>query len=401
MRIRPKVIITSVKRWSYFQWFLLGFYQLDREGAIDFEVSCPIVERPFLWSQSKLAQRIGHRLLREYRKRWEDSYQLMGVIQLPDGRIRRFCIDAADSPFLFERQCLEEQDCYFKMQCPVQFDEQGFRISKNVIVPWCEHRHEDMALKSNVRGKRKRFPDLLVYSQKIRPLMIGPRRLSFGNNFKSLQKGYENYVSAYLAQKNKRIMCYFGNAEGPQLERDVSIDTMDWDWEADIMSAYRGVLEHPNVKRARIADLIASIDNCDARVISRGAADSSNSVKDTAKIVPLEEFCSFVAQFQYNTNISGYRLSIPNRFIESFMVGTAIITDKCSVRWYLPFDTCEVLETERMGYEMDADVDWSRVLRDLQDVPISDPAAIRAAFERKWRPDVVARYIVDTVGEQS
>ena len=83
------------------------------------------------------------------------------------------------------------------------------------------------------------------------------------------------------------------------------------------------------------------------------------------------------------------------------MVGTAIITDKCSVRWYLPFDTCEVLETERMGYEMDADVDWSRVLRDLQDVPIADPAAIRAAFERKWRPDVVARYIVDTVGEQS
>ena len=50
----------------------------------------------------------------------------------------------------------------------------------------------------------------------------------------------------------------FGNAEGSQWERNVSIDTVGWDWEADIMSAYDGILGRPNVKRARIADLIAS-----------------------------------------------------------------------------------------------------------------------------------------------
>ncbi|WP_314762853.1 hypothetical protein [uncultured Selenomonas sp.] len=401
MRIRPKVIIESAKRWDYFQWFLLGFYELERNGFIDLEISCSIAERNLLWIQSKFAQRVGNRLLREYRKRWEDSYEFVGMIEYPNGSTKNFCIDSADAPFLFDRDLLERSDAYFKMQCPIRLNPEGFRLSNNVIAPWCEHQHQDSSLGLTERGGRKVFPDLVSYSEKIHPLMIGPRRLSFGNSFRSLQQGYENYTSAYTSQKKKRIMCYFGNAEGPRLEQNVSRDTMDWDWEADILSAYDGVLEHPNVKRARIADLIASLEEgADARVISRGVADSSDSVKDTAKIVPLEEFCAFVAQFQYNTNISGYRLSIPNRFIESFMVGTSIFTDQCAVKWYLPFDSCEVIETGRMGYELDADVDWSRVLHDLQNLPETDPAEVYAAFERKWRPDVVAKYIVDTVGNQ-
>ena len=400
MRTRPKVTIVSVKRWDYFQWFLLGFYELEQDGIIDLEISCSIIERNFLWFPSRFAQHVGNRFLREYRKRYEDSYHLVGKIEYPDGRKRRFCIDSADAPFLFDRGILEQIDAYFKMQCPLRFETGGFRLSKNVVAPWCEHQHQTSELRLTERGVRKPFPDVISYVEKIHPLMIGPRRLSSGNSFESLKKGYKNYTSAYLTHKEKRIMCYFGNAEGPRLEKNVSIDTMDWDWEADIMTAYDGVLEHPNVKRARIAYLIDSLgEGNDARVISRGAADASSSVKDMAKVVPLEEFCAFVAQFQYNTNISGYRLSIPNRFIESFMVGTAIITDKCSVRWYLPFDSCEVIETERMGYELDADVDWTRVLQDLQNAPVSDPIAVRAAFERKWKPDVVARYIVDTVGE--
>jgi len=399
LRTRPKVTIVSVKRWDYFQWFLLGFYELEQDGIIDLEISCSIIERNFLWCPSRFAQRVGNRFLREYRKRYEDSYHLVGKIEYPDGRKRRFCIDSADAPFLFDRDILERTDAYFKMQCPLRFETGGFRLSKNVVAPWCDHQHRDAALGLTTRGERKPFADIVSFVERIHPLMIGPRRLSLGNRFENLRKGYRNYVSSYSVQKKKRIMCYFGNAQGPQPEKDVSRETVDWDWEADILGAYDGVLEHPNVKRAHIADLIASIGNdCDARVISRGVADSSDSVKDATKTVPLEEFCAFVAQFQYNTNISGYRLSIPNRFIESFMVGTAIITDKCSVRWYLPFDSCEVIETVRMGYELDADVDWECVLQDLQNAPESDPSNVRAAFERKWKPNVVAQYIVDTVG---
>ena len=57
-----------------------------------------------------------------------------------------------------------------------------------------------------------------------------------------------------------------------------------------------------------------------------------------------------------------------------------------------------MIETVRMGYELDADVDWECVLQDLQNAPESDPSNVRAAFERKWKPNVVAQYIVDTVG---
>lgn len=50
-----------------------------------------------------------------------------------------------------------------------------------------------------------------------------------------------------------------------------------------------------------------------------------------------------------NLNISGYRMSVPNCFIESFMVGTAIMTDELFVKWYKPFDK-EVFETIGMSY---------------------------------------------------
>ena len=30
----PVVVITKLPRWKYFQWFLLGFYQLKKKGRI-------------------------------------------------------------------------------------------------------------------------------------------------------------------------------------------------------------------------------------------------------------------------------------------------------------------------------------------------------------------------------
>lgn len=49
--------------------------------------------------------------------------------------------------------------------------------------------------------------------------------------------------------------------------------------------------------------------------------------------IPLRDFCAHIAKFEYNVNVSGYRMSIPSRFIESMMVGTAIITDRLKVNW--------------------------------------------------------------------
>ena len=146
-------------------------------------------------------------------------------------------------------------------------------------------------------------------------------------------------------------MCYFGNAKGP-VARKVSQKEFDVDEEAQILGFFGEAIQHPNEKRAKSADIISEIhpkELYDARIINRGNSDNGGMNKDKNLIVPIENFCDHIAQFQYNLNISGYRKSIPNRFIESFISGTGIVTDKLSVKWYKPFDK-EVFETVEMGY---------------------------------------------------
>ncbi|MDR1521844.1 MAG: hypothetical protein LBS28_03185 [Streptococcaceae bacterium] len=138
------------------------------------------------------------------------------------------------------------------------------------------------------------------------------------------------------------------------------------------MDHFKGNIEHPNIKRQRASDFLSVLgEKYDARVINQGNSDSLvKGCNDL--VVPLEEFPQFVSQFQYNLNISGYRCSIPNRFIDSFSVGTKIITDKLKVKWYLPFDE-DVIETVEMGYLKNSKVDWHLFKKDVLSLPDSNP----------------------------
>ena len=89
-------------------------------------------------------------------------------------------------------------------------------------------------------------------------------------------------------------------------------------------------------------------------------------------------------------------MSIPNRFMESFIVGTAIITDKLAVKWYLPFDE-EVVETVEMGYIPQEKVDWKKAKEDLVNLPDISKEKVLELYEKKWAPIPVARYLVTTV----
>lgn len=42
MNSETKVVITSGYRWSYFQWFLLGLYELEKQGEISLELKLPL-----------------------------------------------------------------------------------------------------------------------------------------------------------------------------------------------------------------------------------------------------------------------------------------------------------------------------------------------------------------------
>ena len=190
-------------------------------------------------------------------------------------------------------------------------------------------------------------------------------------------------------------MCYFGNAKGPSLEKNIK--SPDFDWEADILTYYGKKLNHPNEKRAIVSDYIAKLPNCDARIISRGNADTGAEQQDRSRIIPIKEFCAFISDFQYNVNVSGYRRSIPNRFIESFLVGTKIITDKLAVKWYLPFEKTEVVETVEMGYLPLDKIDWKKFENDISLLSENDNSKTIKNFENKWSPLIVAKYILETI----
>lgn len=392
MKNKMRIVITSGFRWNYFQWFLLGFHELENRGLIKLDYSLPLASRILLSSSNKLIIRIADKCRRIFEP---DSYNMDGYILYYDNgkKIKKtFTIDSADAPYLFDSKKLNKVDIYFKMQCPIDLKLAGFYITDLIMIPWCDHEHEDCGIKLTERGKRKTIS--LDGKNNIRPLMVGPRQLSKGTSYDCLKAGYDNYLKGRNIEKAKNIMCDFGNALGPKPEAN---PIPDYDWEADIMGFYGESVNHPNEKRENVAKYIARLNSSDARVISTANADS-HIVENKNLIIPLEKFCKHIAAFKYNANVSGYRLSMPSRFIESFMVGTSVITDKLAIKWYKPFDT-EVVETVPMGYLPMNKVDWKQFQKDLNNLPSVDPSQVIKAFEEKWSPKVVAQYIIDTVKE--
>lgn len=386
-----EVVITGGYRWSCFQWFLLGLYQLEEKGKIKLKFKLPFASLLLTKASNGHVIRVADKLRRMTEK---DSYNMDGyIIYIENGKkVRKtFTIDSADAPYLFDKKKLDKVDIYFKMQCPLDLDKDGFTLTERIVIPWLDHNHVDENLKLTDRGLRK---EIKIKQEKIKPLMIGPRQLARGNSYQNVKEGYNNYIKEKAENKAKNIMCYFGNALGPKREEN---PIPDFDWEGDIIGYFKEEISHPNEKRAKAADFISKMSDCDARVISSSNADSK-IIEHTDLIVPLDKFCGHIAQFKWNLNISGYRMSIPNRFIESFMVGTGIVTDKLAVKWYKPFER-EVFETVSMGYMPMDEVDWRQFQNDVNNLPQINPEKVIRAFEEKWSPEVVARYIVDTVKE--
>lgn len=383
--------IESGHRWNYFQWFLLGFYELRKCEQLELRFKIPIYNQVLAFSNKKTILKIANKFRKFFGK---DSYLLKGTIKYPDGVKKRFVIDSADSPYLFSSKDLEECDVYFKLQCPANLDTDGFYLTDTIKIPWLDHAYKDSSIKglTNI-GERKKCENFEVYRHKIKPLMVGPRALAErGFSYKSLKKGYENYINNQTKNKSKYVMCYFGNSLGPVPSKNVI--NPDYDWEADILGFFGSQISHPNEKRAIVAQYINELENSDARIISEFNSDNGK-IEHKDLVIPLEDFCKFVSSFEYNVNVSGYRLSMPNRFIESIMVGTAVLTDKLHIKWYKPFGE-EVVETEEMGYLPNQNVNWERFKNDLINLKHPNPVKIIENYENNWKPVVVAKYILKT-----
>lgn len=391
----PLVVVTDLSnRIQYYQWFIYGLQLLAKEGKIKLKFKVPISQRLLLVNNSTFFVRCQNKLKRivggqvEHKtKAYFRGYVLNG------NRKRYFCLDSADSPNMFSGKLLKACDVYFKLQCPKNFSDKGFLIG-NQYIPFFDSEFEDSADEGKQKAKRKLCPEIYKYQQKIKPLMIGPRSMGRTCSFKELDAAYHNLLLARNVKQTGKAMCYFGNAAGPVPTKNV-VDP-DWDWESDILGYFGDKMNHPNEKRAKVADIMQSLgDGYDARVINRGNSDIG-VVGNKKLIIPLKDFSKHVAKFQYNVNISGYRMSIPARFIDSFVCGTAIATDNLHVKWYQPFGD-EVTEIGEMGYLPDDDVDYGHVKERLEELkPVSKDYVIER-YEKYWAPDKVAQYMVDTI----
>lgn len=379
----PIVEIVEMPKHSYFEWFLLGFYELERKGVISLQLHLDWVRTVAKYTSTRYINGV---LKRTFRK--TEGYNCIGYVHYKD-KHWKFCIDCADAPTLYDSKLLNETVCYFKMQCPKEFNEKGFTIFGNQIAPWLDCREQDgTPLYGPWYAQQNHlFPNL----HKIRPLMVGPRMLSWGISYRILKKSYENYVKNKSNPATKKMMSYFGNALG---SRPHNVDGVLY-YDYTEMSCFGDHFSAPNEKRKIASDIMQKLgDAYDPRVISEG--QPSDPPTHPEKIIPRDEFCEHISHFEYNLNISGFLLSIPNRFIESFMVGTAIITDQLSIKWYKPFG-CEVFETIPMGYLPNEAVDWKQFEYDITHLPTVNKNDILHEFDTKWRPDIVAKYILDEV----
>jgi hypothetical protein len=377
-----KIVVEEIGDWRYFMWFLLGFYKNDEVKLI---IHADWITRIASLVKGKYSSAVLRKL---HAKVYKDNVNLKGYLINDNEQKINFIIDPLDSPYIYNMDDLESCDIYFKMQCPKSFNKEGFCLANNVYIPW-----SDWKSKNGIRLECG--DEFWNFTHKIKPLMVGPRKLADGISFFQLNKGYNHCRKFKKTRKIKKIMCYFGNSKGPEIQKTDS-QNLDVNCEGQIMGCF-SELNHPNEKRAIVANILDNLTpkiKYDSRVIHIGCSDQKKEIN--SKVIPLSDFCKHISLFEYNVNICGYRKSIPNRFIESFMVDTAIITDELAIKWYCDFEN-EVYETVEMGYLPEIEVDWDFFKADLIELSKSRRQSLENCFIKKWSPEAVANYIVSSL----
>lgn len=398
MGAKTIVVITDISNRSYYyQWFLYGFMLMRKSGKIKLKYRIPIIQRMtmniILWPLGKAFKKL-HSLVMNKQRKFDPKCKSLfkGYVEQSGKRIF-FCIDSADAPFLFPGKDMKEQDVYFKMQCPKETNDEGFYMG-HVCIPWVDYEYVEGIDKYALKGERRKCREFVIYKHKIRPLLVAVRKMAGNNSFKALDAAYKNLLAARSIVSTGKAMAYFGNAKGPKPSG--CKEHPDFDWEADILSVYAEKMNHPNEKRAKIVAILKTLgEGYDSRIIENNFSDIGVK-KDSSLVIPLKDFSKHVAKFQYNINVSGYRMSIPGRFMDSFVCGTAIATDNLSVKWYHPFDE-EVVEIGAMGYLPDEEVDYRIIKERIKGLKPVNRQLIIDKYEEYWAPEKCAQYIVETV----
>jgi hypothetical protein len=223
--------------------------------------------------------------------------------------------------------------------------------------------------------------------------MLGPVSAYNVYSYKALLAGYKKLFLDNI-EKTGTLMCYFGGNKGPGAVFSYMPDL--YRNESHILGFFGAKLNHPNEKRGIATKLVKEKGNeYDGRIIREFTDGIKEPKVNQSAFIALEDYPRHISKFNYNLNISGFRKSIPFRFIYSFCVGTAIITDQLFVKWYEKFDK-EVVETVEMGYLPNEAVNWEGFSQSIKNLPEVDTVEVVDAFEKKWAPKAFASYIVNT-----
>ena len=370
-----KIVLRSIpiQYHSYYQWLILGLYEEEKEQKISLHFRLPIYQFIFYFLLNDGLRKKCFRFLNKFKLLKNESYCLEGYLKSDKKNKQHFVYDIGDSPFAFNQHHLQKVNVYFKAQCPITINENGFRLTDEVYIPYAT--------------------EVLLHQNKIKPAMLGPRRLAWSIQYQALKNSYNHFIAFQQNNKLGNIMCYFGGAKGPSI-KEVKTAPNNFDGEDIVMYRFKNKLNHPNEKRYQLFKIIKKMgSHCDARVINKAGVQDEPFFLTKDEPIPLKDFTSHVAAFKYNANVSGFRLSIPNRFIESFMVGTAIVTDKLAVKWYNNFED-EVVELPEMGYLPTAAVQWTLIEQKINQLPTVDANVVIQQYQKKWAPAAFAAYIV-------
>ena len=367
---RPSVLLRGVhySYQHYFDYLATGLRLLAEAGEIEFRLHVSAgaklarVHRRLPGLVKRVAPALDRRLSRG------SSACVPGEIRFGD-RTVRFAYDVGDSPFGFHLPLLSASDLYFKCQHPVAIVEEGFPLSSRVRVPFA--------------------PDVLVARDKIRPAMLGrplSRTLDLRRNLDMLDRWRQ------FADSPRRtwLIAFFGTDTPPSESQAPG--------EALLMRQHAGQVSHPNYKRGEMVSWLRDRfdGTVDARIIN------TNDPSRRGPGIGDPGYPAFLASGMFNVNITGFRRSLPFRFIDSFLVGAGVLTDELAVKWYQPFEKdVEVTNLGRLGYELDADAEWTRAKAVIEAIAADAAAhharvkpAILDRFERYWHPAAFARYIV-------
>lgn len=351
---------------GHYDWLITGLGILHEKGDVELSYDGQS------WNYglaSKFSRRLADLLLPV------DHHCLTAEVE-SGGRIVSLALDIKKAPFEYDTEVLESVDLYFKCQCPIQFETQGFRLNRHVRIPYPA--------------------EVFAHQHKIRPAMLG-RPLANTTDLRKNLRVLRDWETTVGAWKDIRLFASFpkdemahsrnGSSGGAHLVSD---------------QPWSGKVHLPTLKRGRIVETLRRMEKGD--IDAREWSGDNSGIP--SKLLSTAEYARKLRRSVFHVNISGLQRAAPFRIIDTLLTGGTVVTDNLAVRWHREFDReFEVREIGDFGYEREEDVDWNGVEQKLAELyewagGHSDIGpCVQELYRQKWAPQVFARYVLGECGK--